>query len=204
MADEYEIHKNRRPDKAYISPSILTGDALGPPRRFRIAHKAIDSQSRHEFVREAGEYLVRVTPGGRQEVVVKFYEDDRSIFGITLQRFTLETGKPQKQSFSFFGEEITRFIEFLLNVCRVRLPNSEKLNVSDDAFRRMLLSPDRFKDLSRRANRPSPENSVDTVRQIPFAGFARHLLANSRNTVARIISAALRQSRLLHGTYLKS
>ena len=150
MADEVEIHRNKRADKAYISPSILTGNTEGlPQRRFRIASKVIDSPTHHEFVREVGEHLIRVTDGGRQEVIVKFYEDDRTIFGITLQRFTLETGTPHKHAFSFVGEEITRFIEFLLNVCRVKLPTPNKLNVSDEAFRRMLPSPDRLADLIR-------------------------------------------------------
>jgi hypothetical protein len=34
-------------------------------------------------------------------VIVKFYEDDRNIFGITLQRFSVANGKPHKHSFSF-------------------------------------------------------------------------------------------------------
>jgi hypothetical protein len=147
MADEFEIHSHKLPWKAYVSPSILTVDSNGLERRFRIADKVIDSQAQHHFAREAGECLIRVTEGGRQGVVVKFYEDDRSVFGITLQRYSLATGTPLKQSFSFVGDEITRFIDFLLNVCRVRLPSPEKLNVSDDRFRRMLLSPERLADL---------------------------------------------------------
>ena len=140
MVDEQEFHNNKLPNKAYISRSLTAGES-GMARSFRIASKVIDSPIRHEFAHEAGELVLRVTPGGRQEVKVKFYEDDRSIFGITLQRFTRGTGVPHPQSFSFVGDEITRFIEFLLNVCRVQLPSPEKLNVSDQVFRRMLLSP---------------------------------------------------------------
>jgi hypothetical protein len=146
MVDEQEYHDNKLPNKVYVSKR-LTAETDGIPRAFRIASKVVDSTNKHEFVRENDEIILRVTAGGRQEVKVKFYEDDRSIFGITIQRFSRVTGGPLKESFSFVGDEITRFIEFLLNVCRVRLPSPENLNINDETFRRMLLSPERLTDL---------------------------------------------------------
>jgi hypothetical protein len=146
MVDEQEYHDNKLPKKVYVSKS-LTAEAGGIPRKFRIASKVFDSTNRHEFVREHGEIVLRVTTGGRQEVIVKFYEDDRSIFGITIQRFSRVTGKPLKERFSFVGDEITRFLEFLLNVCRVRLPSPENLNINDEAFRRTLLTPEHLTHL---------------------------------------------------------
>jgi hypothetical protein len=146
MVDEQEYHDNKLPNKVYVSKRLTTGVG-GVPRAFRIASKVIDSADRHQFASEYGELVLRVTSGGRTEVKVKFYEDDRSIFGITLQRFSRVTREPRKESFSFVGDEITRFMEFLLNVCRVRLPSPENLNINDETFRRMLLSPERLTNL---------------------------------------------------------
>lgn len=150
MVDEQDYFYNKLPNKAYVSRRI-TATERGVPRSFRIASKVIDAPNWHEFAHERGELVIRVISGGRTEVKVKFYEDDRSMFGITLQRFSRATGatRPNKTSFSFYGDEITRFIEFLLNVCRVRLPNAEKLNVTDEELRKMLLSPERLADLIR-------------------------------------------------------
>ncbi len=146
MVDEQEYHDNKLPNKVYVSRRITT-DGGDVPRGFRIASKVIDSPNSHKFGREYGELVLRVTQGGRSEIKVKFYEDDRSIFGITIQRYSRVTRDSLKESFSFVGDEITRFIEFLLNVCRVKLPSPEKLNIDDETFRRMLLSPERLTDL---------------------------------------------------------
>ena len=52
MATNAEIHRNKRPDKIYISRGILTGDARDQPQRlFRIASKVIDALDQHRFVR---------------------------------------------------------------------------------------------------------------------------------------------------------
>jgi hypothetical protein len=148
MVDEQEYHDNKLPNKVYVSKRLAT-EVDGVSRAFRIASKVLDSANRHECVREHGEVVLRVTPGGREEIKVKFYEDDRSIFGITIQRFSRKTGFPLKESFSFVGDEITRFIEFLLNVCRIKLPSPDNLNINDETFRRMLLSTERLADLIR-------------------------------------------------------
>ena len=56
------------------------------------------------------------TDGGRQEVVAKFYEDNRGVYVLTIQRFTTETGVPHQTHFSFVGEEIPRLLEFISNL----------------------------------------------------------------------------------------
>jgi hypothetical protein len=89
--DSFEYHKNKKTGKTYVSRSIVSTDRPGelgvqaePGRRFRTASKVIDGVESHGVVQELGEHLIRVTDGGRQEVIAKFYEDDRGIF--TLQR----------------------------------------------------------------------------------------------------------------------
>jgi hypothetical protein len=90
MTDDYEYHRNKKPDKTYISKSLSFSSQEG--RKIRIASKVIDSLETHSFVSEKDEHVIRVTDGGRQEIVAKFYEDTRGIFTLTFQRFTTETG----------------------------------------------------------------------------------------------------------------
>jgi hypothetical protein len=40
----------------------------------------IDSSETHTFAVEQGEHVIRVTDGGRQEMVAKFYEDNRGVY----------------------------------------------------------------------------------------------------------------------------
>src|SRR5216683_1904478 len=89
---EFEYHRRKRTDKTYFS-STLPLDLEGE-KRFRIASKVIDSSERWGFVTEHDETVLRITQGGRQEVVARFLEDDRHIFMLTFQRFTTRTGKP--------------------------------------------------------------------------------------------------------------
>jgi hypothetical protein len=147
MADEYEyeIHKNKRPDKTYISRSLAF--KRQEDRRIRIASKVIDSSETHSFAIEHGEHVIRVTDGGRQEIVAKFYEDNRGVYVLTLQRFTTETGVPHQTHFSFVGEEIPRLLEFISNLRLVQFPNDERVNVTDRELKKLLLSPDQIRNV---------------------------------------------------------
>src|SRR5260370_10642107 len=83
MDDERTIHFRKRPGKTYVSRSIpVQGE-----RRIRIASKVIDSAESHQHAIERGEVVLRVTQGGRQEFDAKFYEYDRGIFVLTMQRY---------------------------------------------------------------------------------------------------------------------
>jgi hypothetical protein len=154
MSDEdYDFHRNKKPVKTYISRSLVAEDHPGqtsqaePGRRFRIASKVFDTPETHAFAQEHGQHLIRITDGGREEVVAKFYEDDRGIFTITIQRFSLKDGKPHKGSFSFQGDEIPLFLQFLANLKLVHFPNLSGINVTDEHLKRLLLSPEQTKIL---------------------------------------------------------
>lgn len=147
MTDEYDykMHRNKRPDKTYISSSLSFENQKD--RRLRIASKVFDSPETHSFALEHGEHVIRVTDGGRQEVVAKFYEDTRGVTVLTIQRFTTKTGVPHKTSFSFVGEEIPRLLDFIENLRAVHFPNGEKINVTDKELKKLLLSPDQTRNV---------------------------------------------------------
>jgi Domain of unknown function (DUF4263) len=134
MDDERSIHFNKRSNKTYVSPSLNAGG-----RRIRIASKVIGSTEGQQYATERGELVIRVTPGGRQEVIAKFTEDDRHLFVLTFQRWS--KGAPYgSTNFSFVGEEIDRILEFIVNVKKLHLPDSAKINITDEDLRRVLLS----------------------------------------------------------------
>jgi hypothetical protein len=136
--DEYAFYRNKRPDKTYVSRQLAPSES---PRVFRIASKVFDSTQEHAFAKEAGELVIRVTEGGRQEVVAKFFEDTRDVFVLTIQRFSTDTGKPHKTSFSFVGDEIPRLLTFIENLTAMHFPSAEKINITDAQLKKLLVSP---------------------------------------------------------------
>lgn len=145
MTDDYEYHRNKRPDKTYVSKSLSFGPQTD--RRFRIASKVFDSPETHSFALEHGEHVIRITKGSRQEIVAKFYEDNRGLFVLTIQRYTPGTGIPHQVHFSFVGDEIPKLIEFISNLRLVQFPDDKGLNVSDTELKKLLLSPDQVRSL---------------------------------------------------------
>jgi hypothetical protein len=143
--DDYPYHQNKLPNKTYISRGLSTKDE--PGRRLRIASKVLDSPELHRFALEKGEQIIRVTHGGRQEIIAKFYEDDRKVFVLTIQRFTKETGLPHKQYFTFIGEEIPKLLQFISNHCLVQFPDEQRINITDSELRKLLLSPEQVRTL---------------------------------------------------------
>jgi hypothetical protein len=145
MSKEYEYHQNKRPDKTYVSKSLSFSTQAD--RRFRIASKVLDSPQTYSFAIEHGEHVIRLTGGGRQEIIAKFYEDNRAVFGLTIQRFTSRGGEPHKTSFSFVGDEISKLLEFISNLGLIQFPDDQGLNVTDKDLKKLLLSPDQARNL---------------------------------------------------------
>jgi hypothetical protein len=51
--------------------------------------------------------VLRTTPGKRQEIIAKFYEDERKIKVLTIQRWNVRLGRPQEKVYmTFTGSEI--------------------------------------------------------------------------------------------------
>ncbi len=145
MDDDETIHRRKLPGKTYVSRSIPT--SLND-RRIRIASKVMDGAVGHQHAIERGELVLRVTPGGRQEIVAKFYEDSRGIFVLTFQRYRKDTSSPHERTyFSFTGDEINRLLEFILNLKRLHLPNDDKVNVTEEELRRLIVSNDQVRRL---------------------------------------------------------
>lgn len=135
MDDDYI---NPLPGKTYISPSL---QAFGDKdRRVRIASKVLLSEDGYEYAKERDEVVLRKKPDAATYVTAKFLEDTRQTFVLTVQKFSSETGQPYGTGFSFVGEEIGKFCEFLANIQSVDFKSRAKVNISDDELRKIVLT----------------------------------------------------------------
>jgi len=138
---EYDYFINKRTDRVYLSRALdekfliknETGEIKEIFRPFRIVSKIIENIEDHKFIKEGKQIALRITPGGRQEIKAKFYEDTRGITTLTIQKFSSDTGKPHNTYFTFQGNEIITLFNFIRNIGLLPITNksSEKF---DDSF----------------------------------------------------------------------
>lgn len=126
--DDRAYHLNKRPDRTYVSKSFK--DRL-MKEKMRIASKVIDSEEGIAFVQQQDEITLRTTAKGRQEIKAAFFENDRRITTLTIQKFNAVSGPSDRQHFSFIGKEITTLIEFLFGVNRLSFADDQKFHISE-------------------------------------------------------------------------
>lgn len=133
--DDYQ---SPQPGKTYISPSL---QAFGDKeRRVRIASKILSSEDGYEYAKERDEVVLRKKSDAKTYITAKFLEDTRQTFVLTIQKFVTETGQPYGTGFSFVGEEIGRFCEFLANIQSIDFKTRDKVNITDEELRKIALT----------------------------------------------------------------
>jgi len=133
-----DSYQNPAPGKTYISPRL---DAFGAPeRKVRIATKAIEHSESYAFAQIKGEVVLRHKPDAKSSITAKFFEDDRGIFVLSIQGYTVATSKPRNASFSFIGDEIEKLVEFINHIQAMPLGNGGPLRVTDQELRHLVLS----------------------------------------------------------------
>lgn len=138
-------YKNPKAGKTYISPRL---DAFGnPERKIRIASKVIESPDSYAFAKLKSEVVIRHKENAKSNIVAKFFEDNRGIFVLSIQKYTVATESPHSNSFSFIGDEIEKLLEFINNIKSVNLDNPSRVNISDEELNRIILSDNQAKHL---------------------------------------------------------
>ena len=131
-------YQDPEPGETYISPSLA---AFGQQnRKVRIASKVIESPEAYAFGTVKDEVVIRKKENAKNYITAKFFEDDRGIFVLSIQGYTVATDKPHNASFSFIGDEITTLLEFIANVRSVTFRGSGAVNIADEELRRLVLS----------------------------------------------------------------
>jgi hypothetical protein len=133
--DDYE---NPLPGRTYVSPALASFS--DPARKVRIATKLLEQPDTYAYAQEKGELVLRHKDGAKSTITAKFFEDDRGLFVLSIQGYTIATSKPRDASFSFIGDEIPKLVEFLNHIQTMPLKTSGAMVVPDDQFRRMVLS----------------------------------------------------------------
>jgi hypothetical protein len=134
--NEQNFIEKKDPEKIYVSKRIEnksadpdTGLEIITPLRY--VSKVIDSKEHWDYVKEAKEIQIRLTPGGKQEILAKVLEKNNGVYILTFQKYTTGTGSPHQVSFSFVGDEITRIKEFLENIILLKFPDASKTRIED-------------------------------------------------------------------------
>lgn len=133
--DNYE---NPLPGKIYISPRLK--DFREKDRKVRIASKVIDSPDAYAFGTIKNEVVIRYYEGQKNYITAKFFEDNREIFVLSIQGYSVATDKPHNASFSFVGKEIETLHEFISNVQAVELTSACGINIADEELAKLTLT----------------------------------------------------------------
>ena len=142
MNDNYE---NPKEGKTYISPSLPAFD--GSERKVRIASKVIESPDAYAFAKIKDEVVLRHKQGATTHIKAKFLEDDRQVFVLSIQGYSVAADKPYNACFSFVGDEITKLLEFIDNITNVTLRGRGSVNITDEDLRRFILSDRQARNL---------------------------------------------------------
>lgn len=145
---DYEYFINKRTDRVYLSKSL---DAKFPIRKengeieelirpFRIVSKIVDTTETHQFIKDGKQVSLRITPGGRQEIKAKFYEDTRGISTLQIQKYTTDTGVPHNTYFTFQGEEISILFNFIRNIALLPTTDNNSAKFDDKILEEIILS----------------------------------------------------------------
>ena len=139
--DNYE---NPIEGKTYISPSL---DRFMSERKVRIASKVIDSKDSYAFGTIKGEVVLRHKENAKSYIKATFFEDTNKITVLNIQGYSVAADKPHNATFSFVGDEINKFIEFIKNVQSIQFQHRGSVNITDEELNRIALSDSQAKSL---------------------------------------------------------
>mgnify|MGYP000341898703 CR=1 FL=1 len=134
-----------KPGNTYISPSLPSfGDK---ERKVRIASKAVDSPEGYEYAKERDEVVLRHKEDAATYISAKFFEDNRGIFVLSIQKWVAGSHKPYGSGFSFVGDEIAKLLEFIANIHSVSFSSGRAINITDEELRRIALTNSQVRSL---------------------------------------------------------
>lgn len=135
---QMDNHQDPKSGKTYISPRL---EAFGnPERKVRIATKLIEQPSTYAFATVKDELVLRHKEDAKTCITAKFFEDNRRVFVLSIQGYTVATGKPHNASFAFVGDEIGKLVEFLNHIQAMPLKSGGPLKITDEDLSRVVLS----------------------------------------------------------------
>lgn len=145
-----EYFDNKRNDKVYLSKQIphkipfknADGNIVETIRPLRYISRIINSSEGHEFVKQGGEIVLRITPGEKQEIVATVYEDTRGISTLKVAKYNREKGTMYKGEFTLIGSEIAKLVGFINSMpyLPIYVNNTQKQQFTDEHLDKYILN----------------------------------------------------------------
>lgn len=126
-----DYFKMRKPEYVYVSKAFKNAGRSNLEKRF--IHKVFDKaeDNRIERVDVDGEYVLRCSPKGKDQVRVLLF-GDRDYKNIVLQKFIYN--QPQPLSFTFRQDEFKDLLEFLQKIDYLDLSNKNRYKIHVDGI----------------------------------------------------------------------
>ncbi|SFD36587.1 Shedu immune nuclease family protein [Tropicimonas isoalkanivorans] len=154
---EFEDAQKRDPRRLYISKRF---SYPGNETDIRYGRKRFEAGPLKELVKSGDEFVLHETDTGIQQIKAKFFEDERRISHLHIQRWSTKTGNPMGDQVVLYGEQISKLVEFLESIRRLEIPSPAKFNVNEDDLR-LVYMPD---DEARRLLRDRPDLVAEFAR----------------------------------------
>lgn len=146
-SSEYEFYLGKVPYRTYVSKRInykkvimKNEQSIEKTIPLRYASKVIDTENAFGFIKEKKEIRLRISDGERQEITAKFLEDNRGIYVLQIQKYTVSTGAPHQTYFSFRGDEIDKLLSFIKSIPELHIENEQGFKINDEELKKLLLT----------------------------------------------------------------
>lgn len=145
----YKLREKSGPDTIYVSKLVeFESSVTGEKKSRREIRKVFGEPESSEIVRVKGEFILRSSPTGRDQIKVIVHENDNNCIGFVLQKFRGDTGNPMKEtSFSFYDNEFHELLEFLNLVRFIDLSDTNNFKLSLSNLRDKVLVNKEDKEL---------------------------------------------------------
>jgi len=145
----YKLRDKSGPNTIFISKlTEFNNTATGEKTTQRSIRKVFGGNEDVEIVRVKGEFLLRCSPKGRDQVKVVVHENNNGRIGFVIQKFQGKAGNPVSESnFSFYDNEFNELLEFLFLVRFIDLSNIENFKISLSDLKKKVLVTKEEKNL---------------------------------------------------------
>jgi len=145
----YKLREKSGPDTIFVSKlTEFVNSVTGEKKSKRDIRKVFGEQESCEIVRVKGEFILRCSPTGRDQIKIIVHENDNNRIGFVLQKFRGDTGNPIKETnFSFYDNEFHELLEFLNLVRFIDLSDTSNFKLSLSNLREKVLVTKEDKEL---------------------------------------------------------
>lgn len=164
----YKLRDKSGPDTIFVSKvSEFENSVTKEKTSKRYIRKVYGEEESCEIVRVKGEFILRCSRTGRDQIKVIVHENDNSRMGFVIQKFRGDTGNPYKDSsFSFYNNEFHELLEFLTLVRFIDLSNLNNFKQSLSNLKQKVLVDQDEKDLVQAFKTFKGESRLKLLEQI--------------------------------------